>query len=280
MSLERRLALHVAKAHPTEAARALEPLETGVAAAVLDELEPAHGAPVLGAMAPSCAAAVLAAVSVPRGAELLSAAPAPVAVWLLRRLSENHRTVLLEALEPRRRRRLARALTAREGTAGAIVDPDALTFRADLAVRDALDRHGEALIGASHALPVVDDEHRLVGMVRLEDLRTSERSRTIASIMLTRFSSVPAHFERRGIVAHPGWRNATALPVIDGGGVFLGMLRYGDLRALERELSGSTGAPDVSTSQALGEVFGTAVGGFFEALIAFSGGGRNDARES
>ena len=277
MNLERTLAHRVVESHPVETARVLEQLETEVAAAVLNELEPRLAEQVLSVTVPQRAASMLATLPNDKGAAILGVARAPVAVWLLRRIPENHRTGLLAALEPRHARRLSRSLATREGTAGAMADSDALAFRTDLTVREAVEQHREELIRASHALPVVDDDHRLVGMVRLEDLRTTEGSRPMSSVMKTVFSSVPGHLEQRGIVNHPGWRDATALPVLDADGVFLGMLHYAHLRALERELSDMPAASTITTSRALGEVFGTAVGGFFEALVTFSGGS-NDAR--
>ncbi len=273
MSLERELGLHLAQSHPSEAALVLERVDDGAADAVLLDLDVVAAHRVLTAMAPRRASAILTRMPQPRRVELVDGAPPMHAAWLLRRLGPEDRAAVLAELQPARSRAMKRALTAREGTAGALVDPDVLALRADMGVADVLDRFGDDLIGAFDSVPVVDEEHQLLGMVRLDDLQKAPRGQKIKAIMKAATSVVRSHLERRGIVAHPGWQDASALPVVDGRGVLLGMLSYRDFRSLERAIRQTSAAQSVPTARALGRLYGLAVGGFFEALVLMSEGG-------
>jgi hypothetical protein len=58
-----------------------------------------------------------------------------------------------------------------------------------------------------------------------------------------------------------------ALPVVDGGDVYVGAIRYGTLRHLEDELRGHD--PEVgATARALGDLFRTGASSLLEAVAA------------
>lgn len=276
MTPERELATHFARSHPSETGRVLEGIEADVALCVINDFEADVAYGVLAAMAPHRAAAFLSRLTFEHVVELVRAAPAVHAVWLLRRLEDQRQTSVLEALEPKRAKAMKRILTAREDTAGAFVSPDVFALPVEFTVHDVLEQYGEELVAASDAVPVVDADHRLAGMVRLHDLRRSPRQTPIRTIMDSAAPVVRAHLERRGIVGHPGWQHASTLPVVDDHGVLLGMLDYQDYRSIEKDLRRGPLAPVESTSRALGSLYGIAVGGLLETLVLLSEGGSSE----
>jgi hypothetical protein len=70
---------------------------------------------------------------------------------------------------------------------------------------------------------------------------------------------------RADVLAHPGWKEVHALPVVDEQGAYLGALRYRTLRRLEEELLHRPGE-DGDATAALGQLFATAATGLLEAL--------------
>jgi magnesium transporter len=272
VNLDRELANHLAQSHPGEAARILERLDVDVAVGTLCELEVASAHVVLSSMGPRRAATVLEALPSDVAVRLLDEAPTNVTVWLLRRLPADRCAQLMEGLEGGRARRVARALRSRDGTAGALADYDALAFPSHLTVQEALDLHREALIGVRHPIPVVNEDHRLLGMASLDDLRTSPRSKPLTALMRAATTAIPSSLDRVNIVGLPAWRDSTALPVVDGEGTLLGLLHQQLVRDVETELRAAYAPPTNVTSRALGEVYGVGVGGFLEALVSFSAG--------
>jgi Mg/Co/Ni transporter MgtE len=130
-----------------------------------------------------------------------------------------------------------------------------------------LKTHRDALIRAVHDVAVIDQEHRLVGLVAPEQLLLASRNGTVAAVMRRDVPRLHSEASLADITKATGWRTLHALPVVDGAGVFIGILRYETLRWIEQELTEGRPDAEMSTARALGELFATAMGGMFEAII-------------
>jgi magnesium transporter len=82
---------------------------------------------------------------------------------------------------------------------------------------------------------VVDREGRLIGVVNLRQLLLTSSKQSLQTLMRRPVYSLPPGADHAGIVAHPGWRELHALPVVDGSGRFLGVLRHETVRRLEED---------------------------------------------
>lgn len=265
--LEQDLARSVLASHPLEAARVLERLPAEQVAAFLAEAEPEAAASCLRVMHGPVAAETLAALDTPQAVEILGRLPLDAASGTLRRLPPERRTALLSAAGGRLERSLRALLRFAPNTAGALMDPRVLALPVDLNVADALVRVREAASDARYNLYAVDRDGRLVGAFNLRELYLADPKATLSSISRRNPHRIPAAADRHAIVSHPGWREVHALPVVDGGEVYLGAIRYGTLRRLEDELRGA-GSETGATARALGDLFRTGATSLLEAVAA------------
>jgi Mg/Co/Ni transporter MgtE len=269
MDLERRLAVAVLGSHPAEAARSLERLPDQAVASFLEGLEPGEVARLLAQMQPDPAAGLLAQLPAERAARIVAELGVDAGALRLRRLGAEARDPILQALSPRQARALGSLLRYAEHTAGALMDPDVLALPADLSTSEAIERVRESPRHARYNLYVVDPDQHLVGVVNLRELLLAAPADTLGAIMRSRVHRIAARSDRRAILAHPGWREVHALPVVDEAGVYLGAIRYRTLRRLEEEVRGAvpeTGA----TARALGDLFRTGASAMLEAMASSS----------
>jgi magnesium transporter len=251
---ERRLALALLSAHPADAARLLEPLPADEVAAVLEEAEPRLAGAVLERMAAASAAECLTCLSPARAASQLAALRLDLAAALLRRLEPAARERVLAGAPDETADALRRLIAYPPDTAGALMDPRILVLPPDVAAGDALARLRRASRHLLDHLYVADREHALQGVVGLHELLRAPRRAPLATLMRPRVARLSAEADRTVIVAHPGWREFHALPVVDGAGRLVGVMRYETLRRLEEETAGS--APTqraLAAALALGE---------------------------
>ncbi|MGF1511833.1 MAG: magnesium transporter MgtE N-terminal domain-containing protein [Myxococcota bacterium] len=277
-NLKKRLAESVIRSHPEQAARTLEEVDPQACASVIAELEPEEAIEVLRAMLPTASSRVLQKLPESSARDLLSTMPTRSAAAYLRRLPTSRAVALAEVLPDDRRRRIRMLMEQRPGTAGALADPDVLILKDPLTVGETLSRSRMELIRATHPIPVVDSDHVLVGITMLEDLTSARKRQTIASILLRDFARLSARTPFRSIASHEGWRTQSAMPVVDGTGVFVGMISYEALRSMEAEEPNLRPQDQWSTSEALGDLFSTGVGGMFEALFHGSRTEKNHGR--
>ena len=74
-----------------------------------------------------------------------------------------------------------------------------------------------------------------MGVLNLRELLLADRKQTLKSVARSDVMSIQGHQDRNAILAHPAWREAHSLPVVDRQGLYLGAIRYRTLRRLESE---------------------------------------------
>ena len=254
---EDRLGLEFLRTHPEDAARVLErfdPAEAAaqlaavpalVAATAVEHMVLSSAVAVIAALEPERAAALLAETSIDQSAALLRRVPPPVAERIIERAPRNVVTAALRML-----------VEFPEGTAGALIDPTILSLPVDLTCAEALERVRREPRHAIYYVYVVDRERRLVGVLNLRELMLADGSRPLAGAMHSTVSRLRANAAEDEILAHPGWREYHALPVVDADGHLLGAIRYETLRRLESgRTSASAPNPLLATAMSLGELY-------------------------
>lgn len=265
--LKRRLAESVIRSRPDEAARVVEGLPPSVGASVIEALSPSRAVQLLRAMVPGVSGQVLAVLQEETARDVLLAMPTRSAAALIRRQSPEKSAELLKTIPAGRRRKVETLVAQRARTAGALADPDALVLGPRLTAGEALTRFRVELIHAAHALPVVDEDGRLVGLVEPRDLTSARKPQLIGDLMQKRFPRLPARTPLRSLGIDAAWQTHSTLPVVDSNGAFIGILSHETWRSALDDASGSTPAAPASTSEALGDLFGLGVGGMLEALV-------------
>ena len=275
MTLQAHLARAFLEDHPREAALAMERMTPAERAAVVREA-PEEASAALSEMVASSAAECLAVLSPDEAAPVLDRLPPDVAVALLRRMPADTASGLIGGLPTAKQEPLRRGLRYPDGTAGAVMDPLVLAVPDDIPVAEARLRLRREVRGLLYYIYVVDRRGVLVGVLDIPELMRARARDTLAAVMHSPVSHVPAWTPADAVRAHPAWRSFHALPVTDEAGRFAGAIRYQTLRRLEHEAELAGGAPPTGvTVGALGELFHLGLAGFVEGVA-----GAAAARES
>lgn len=265
MSLQRKLTDHFLDGHPQEAARVLDGLPPDVAAALLTECTEETGSRLLAHMLPPTAGAALAAMEAERAVSLVGRLRVDIATAILRQAPPPVGERCLSSLPSKSGRQIGSLLRAREGTAGALLDPSALALPEEHTVRQAMESIRKSPAHGRYNLYVVDTDRVLVGVLNLHELILAKPDHRLADVCKRTVHRLTIDADRRSIVEHAGWSEVHSLPVVDRAGVFVGVIRYRAMRRIEAELRGGrlAGAPTV---EALGSLFGTGMAGLFGAM--------------
>lgn len=255
------------ESHPRDSAVILERLPAEEAAAFLEKTPPELAARVFQPMAPLAAAGCLAHLSPECAMAVLTALPLNAAASLLRCLEAEVRERTLTHAPASLSMSLRRLLQYPEETAGALMDPQALSLPGDIRVGEARARVRRAPHSLLSYLYVVDREHRLIGVLTLRELMLASPKTMLSSAMRSHVLRLTARADFASIVAHPGWRDFHVLPVVDDGGVFVGVIRHEKLRRLE-DASRKPANQAVSTMLSLGELYWIGLTGMLAGVAA------------
>ncbi len=268
MSSNEELSYAFLEAHPADAARVLERLAPGAAAALLAGAPMRVAAPVLRQMLPLPGARCLERMDDDEAAGLLRGAGPQTGVSLLRYLAVERRARLLSQLPTALTVAYELMLGYPEGTVGAWMDPRALALPDDMSAAEAIERVRHADSGLVADPQVIDRHQRLQGYVDLADLLRAEPRTTLARITRPNAHTLPAQAFVAGLREHPAWREAAALPVVERGDRLVGTLTH---RALLRALSLAAASPQPrraeDTLTGLAGAYWFAVSGLVQALV-------------
>ena len=257
------------EAHPADAARVLERLAATEAGALLQSAPLRLAAPVLRHMLPLSGARCLESLDDNDVAGLLRGAGPQASVALLRYLGAERRTKLLAQLPTALTLAYELLLGYPEDTVGAWMDPRTLALPSDMNVGESLERvrrADEALIAAPF---VIDRNQRLLGYVELADLLRAGASATLARLVRPSPHRLPAQTLLNGLLEHPGWREASTLPVVERGDKLVGAFTHAALqRALAiEEQSVSVPNPAIDTLAGIAGAYWFGVSALIEAVV-------------
>lgn len=260
------LTLAFMRGHPVPAAQVLEALPAAEAAALFAHVPARLGAAVLAAMLPQRAARIVDALDDARALELLAPLATQPTVVLLRHLPEERRRRLIAGLPTAAALASTLLLGFTDDTLGAWVDPDVAMLGAETRAADAIERLRLAPTG--HALVfVTDNERRLAGSVALAVLLRSPAAASLATLMQRPVAVLLARAPLAGTAAHPGWDQASLLPVVETGERLIGVMTRD---ALARALARTGPPPMAAASPSLPGLFAR---GYWQALSGLLGAG-------
>jgi len=238
MEPEYLLTLGYIQAHPLEAARRVEAMESKDAATLLSPLPPVDLASMLEHCMSSSAAKIIALLPQKSGNDVLAALTASSAIGVLRQFDDPLRQEFLSRLGRVIGSSLRRAMRYPAQTAGSLADPRVLTLPPDISVQDAREWITRDNHNARYYVYVIDRDTKLEGLVTLKQLLVSDSDHLIGTIMNNQVITLSAEATIEEILQHPQWSRFPTLPVVDRWGTFLGALRYQTLRGIEQEWTG------------------------------------------
>jgi magnesium transporter len=256
------------EAHPSDAARVLERLAATEAGALLQSAPIRLASPVLRQMLPLAGARCLEQLEDIDIAALLRGTGAQAGVALLRYFGAERRTRLLAQLPTALTLAYELLLGYPEDSVGAWMDPRALAFPADMTVSESLERirrADEALIADPF---VIDRNQRLLGYVELSDLLRAGATTSLGRLVRPSPHRLPAQTLLTGLREHHGWREASTLPVVEGGDRLVGAFTHAALqRALSLDQDTPVPSPAKDTLVGIAGIYWFSVSALVQALV-------------
>jgi magnesium transporter len=268
MDLRQTLTRSFAAEYPGEAAAVLESRPHDEVATVLRMLPPDVAAGVLERMAPVPAGRAVERMEAKDVSSIFARLTLNAMLSLLRPLTQERREEILRALPKEHADAVGAVIGFPPGTAGALMDPRLLAIPVDLTVEEAVKTIRREAAHSHYNLYVIDRDRELVGVLNLHELMQANPRDRLEAIMKTPQHRLAADDDSHAIINHPGWRQVHSLPVVDRDGRFLGVIRYRVFRRLETEIRGDDTPPEVRTARALGDLFGTGLGGLIEVIAS------------
>jgi magnesium transporter len=224
---------------------------------------------VMGQFTPGFAASCLTALEPATGSRILEQLPAENQITLLRQLDPDARDPFLRGMQADTAAALRRLLPWPDGTAGALMEAPLASVPEDLSVRNALKRIKRLRRGMKFYLYATDSQGRLTGVLTLHELLNALPTSTVSQVMDPHVISLSPRLSIPTVLDSPYWKEFHALPVTDGNGVLLGVIRQKSLRRFEEHslrtdlISGGLG-----TVLAMAELFSVTVVSLLSVLLA------------
>ena len=268
------LTIAFVEAHPRDAARIVERLDVAEAGSFADTLPAQVCAALLAALTPDAASRCIIAMTATAAIAGMQSIDAATLAPILRRVPSATRDPLIAGMPSRARRALRTVMAYPETLVGSAIDPLSLTFPDDIDVAEAVRLAKDGRDRLKVLVGVLDTENRLVGMVDIRDLLTTDPSQSIRAITGKAPGVLSTQANLAGAMEHHAWRHASVLPVEDPNRIFVGVLdRNAAFRAVERITTGeATDAPE--TFLALADLFW----GTFSGIFVGTTGGTGDER--
>ncbi len=225
---------------PADAARHLESMSTGAAAAILSGQRIDAIGPLFPSLAPDIAADILRSLPETAATAVLANVSPNVALTMLGQFDEDERQRMLATLEPGLQRELQELMAYPDDCAGRLMETRIGAYRPEMTVSQTLDRLRGSRLKGLHTLFLVDDEGRLGGKVAIHDVATAEPDRTLRELAEPASAVVQTMAPREEVVELLERSRLPNIPVVDLDGRLAGVVRYASLvKALEEVASGA-----------------------------------------
>ena len=186
---------------------------------------------------------------------LFESFPISVARILLSQMDEQKRNLILENISKEKARSIRVVLRYSENAVGAYMDSRPFFLTDDSSVGEAIEKVKESSRDTFQHLPIIGRHQKLVGVVDVKSLLVSDKEKSLHSIMMDAPFKILAEMDME-VLLEPGvWDDAfVSLPVVDAGGIFLGVLQRKTVTSFEpfkKVLSKEVAA----ASSALGDLY-------------------------
>jgi magnesium transporter len=217
--------------HLEDALKQIEKMSPRDIAEVLSKHAVTTTTPVWERLSPEIGMRALEILPIEDAVKILSALDPTRAVALLSMRDELTRENYLKQLPVAEANELRAILTYPRDSAGALMDPRVLLFRAETTVREALTRIRGLGRRRMRMLFIVDEHNHLKGQVDIQDLAMESSSTRLEEIQQPVQARVNAVSPREEVVEILEHYRLTDLPVVDTDERLIGVVRYRNLVA-------------------------------------------------
>lgn len=238
----------------------LEHMDDEDALTAIRQLPVEDRAEILGRIRPRSQVALARKMSREELARLMAAMSHDERADLYKALDPEARDEVLPALAKAERDDLRRLAAHPEGTVGAIMTSDYATLLPGLTAPQALDalRRQASDVETVYYAYVVDDAHRLLGVVSLKDILIARSRQTVAEILEADPVVIDVAAEQEEAAELIARYDLLALPVVDGSGRLVGIVTQDD-------------AMDIAEEEATEDILKASTVGEFEGDIRDAG---------
>jgi len=225
------IVVRYAQADPVAAAHNIETLSEEHAIEVLESLLPSDLKKVLVQLSPSFISGIVQTITPERVAPILEKGGSAVCASVLLILPEQMRTEFLSSMSDELREEIQEFLTFPEDSAGRMMNTDYTAFHHRATVKQAVSQL-RARVGIQRApsnIFVIDDEHKLLGVIRMRDMLIAEEDTLLKELMNADVFTVSPFDEKAEAFRILSGRGFTSLPVVDSQGHLLGVVRATNL---------------------------------------------------
>ena len=213
---------------PENAADILEALDSRSAAELLADIDVEDVGEVLDEMRPEAAADLVEEMSPEMAAQAVAEMDADQAADLLAALDDEVRADVLAAIDPTSALAIGRLLAYAPDTAGGLMTTDVAALPIGMTAGEAIEAlrrlHDELGSNLSYVY-VVDDRHRLLGVVSFRDLVFSRPGQGLDEVMVADPYRVTPNVDREVVSELIERHHLLALPVVGPSGILLGMVK-------------------------------------------------------
>jgi CBS domain-containing protein len=229
----------LAELHPADLATIIDQLAPRDRAGVLASLDDEAVADALEEMEPDTQVEVLEDLAPERAADILEEMSPDDAADLVADLSDESRDEILALMESDEKAEVQELLAYPEDTAGGIMTTEFVAVPATLTAAQTIDtlRELEPDAETIYYVYVVDDDHRLVGVLSLRDLIVARPDSAIADVMIGEPVAVGVLADQDEVAEVVAHYNLLAVPVVDDDGRLAGIVTVDD--AIDTVLPGA-----------------------------------------
>jgi magnesium transporter len=241
--------------HSSDAARLIEQLKAEELFPFFNSLPTELSVVLISQMEIFPAVRCLEEIQIERSVKIIENLPMNIASTYLRRMQKEKKELILEKTSTRISKPLTEILYHAQNTAGGLMNPQVPIISSGLNIKEAFEKVRKSKEQSYQYIYVIDDDIKLLGIVKLEDLIIAEPKEQIDFIMDKEFPHLFSEVEIQKISDHPGWLEYNALPVLDRAGVLLGELKQSVIRKIKIDKSRTIPRHAILASNALGELY-------------------------
>jgi len=221
-ALDRRFMLD----HPIDAARLIESLDGPDAAEILENQSVDTLLPVWRRMLPGDGAEILKALPDAHSDALLAELLPHEALRFLNLMTSEERETILSRLDPKVSDEIRKLMSYPETSAGRMMNPRALPFRASVSVEDALSKLRAMEATQIRGLFLIDDENRLISRVFIQDMALADGDAHLGDLARPVTDYVNAMAPAEEVADLLDKDSRADLPVVDVEGRLIGVISH------------------------------------------------------
>lgn len=225
--------------HPADLADIIEQMDEVQRTKLFEHLDIIRAADAMSEIDPEVQPTMLEAMSNKRASDLLAAMDPDDAADIIAGLPYDKAQSLLNLMGIQEGADIRKLLGYKESTAGGIMTTDLVAIREDMTTREAIEYLRSVAMDAEGAsyVYVVDESHRLLGVLSLYNLVIADPETAVKEIILPELITVEVGDDQEEVAAVIRKYDLLAVPVVDENSILLGIVTVDDVLDVVEEES-------------------------------------------